>query len=107
MINIESHIWSILRQIKKAENVIEANQYAYYALGCIKTKKEDGKITKDQEEFLLGCIENELKIAEYRLKNKSIDETLALFRPRKEERDEKRSGKSITSIKGHRKRNIS
>lgn len=111
MLNVESHIYSTLKQIRKAENVNQANKHAYYALGYLKAKKEDGEVTGEQEEFLLECIENELKIAECRLKNKTIDQTLALFRPRESSRGEEKRGersrKSIVPVTRYRKKGIS
>lgn len=111
MLNVESHIYSTLKQIRKAGSVNQANQHAYYALGYLRAKKEDGEVTGEQEEFLLGCVENELKVTESRLKNKTIDQTLALFRPRESSREEERLGersrKSIVPVTRYRKKSIS
>ncbi len=107
MLNIESRsIRSIQHDIRKSRTIVEANKHAFYALGMLNAKWEDGKITEETREFLTKSIEEELEIAEHRLKNKNIDQALDLCRPR-EERSGVRNRKSITSIKGYKKRNIS
>lgn len=107
MLNVESRIYLILKQIRRAKNTTEANQYAYYAIGLLEAKREDGKITGEMESFLLGKIGKEVNSVEQKIKNKTIDKTLDLFRSRKESSDGERSRKNITLVKGNRKRGIS
>lgn len=107
MLNVESRIHSTQQDIKRAKTIVEANKHAFYALGMLNTKREDGKITEETRWFLSKRIEEELEIAEYRLKNKNIDQALGLCRPREEEKRGERSRKSIVPVKGYRKKGIS
>lgn len=104
MLNIESRVRSIQKDIRKAKTVIEANKAAFYAFGLLDVKWEDGKITEESKIFWTERIKEELDSAERKLYNRTTDKTLDLFRPRKEET---RSRKNITAIKGYRKRGIS
>lgn len=108
MLNVESRsVRSIQHDIRKSKTIVEANKHAFYALGMLDTKWEDGKITEETRWFLSGQIEKELEIAECRLKNKNIDQALELFRPREEEKRGERSRKSIVPVTRYRKKSIS